>query len=199
MDLEDKEEFVMYIDCYNVILRAPEAEDLPLLQRMINDPAIERMTVGGCFPVSADRQKRWFDGYDQQKELRCMLQVKGGATLGMLMLTDIDWRNRTACNGTKILAKLEDRVPNDMYNARMGLLHYAFDELDLECIYGWILEYNLLSRKNALRSGMKEEGRLRSRIFKNGRRWDLISYSITKEEFHQKYEEYKKEMANHDK
>ena len=45
--LEDKEEFAMYIDCYNVILRAPEAEDLPLLQRMINDPAIERMTVGG--------------------------------------------------------------------------------------------------------------------------------------------------------
>lgn len=189
----------MYIDCRNVILRAIEESDLPFLHRMINDPRIEHMTVGGCFPVSADRQARWFAQYDQQKELRCMIEIKGGATIGMLILHDIDWKNRTACSGQKILAKLEDRVPNDVYNAKMGLYNYAFNELNLECISGRILEYNLLSRKMALRCGMREEGHLRSRIFKNGRRWDLISYSITREEFGRKYEEYQKEMAKNDK
>lgn len=186
----------MIIDAHNVILRAIEESDLPFLQRMINDPQIERMTVGGCFPVSADRQKRWFEQYDQQKELRVMIQIKNGATIGMLTLSQIDWKNRTASWGSKILAKLEDRVPNDVYNAKMGFLNYAFNELNLECICGSILEYNLLSRKMALKCGMKEEGRLRSRIFKNGRRWDLISYSITKEEFVKKYSEYKAEVKN---
>lgn len=184
----------MIIDCGNVILRAIEESDLPFLQRMINDPQIERMTVGDCFPVSADRQKRWFDQYDQQKELRVMIQIKNGATIGMLILNQIDWKNRTACSGSKILAKLEDRVPNDVYNAKMGFFNYAFNELNLECIYGPILEYNLLSRKMALKCGMKEEGRLRSRIFKNGRRWDLLAYSITKDEFVKKYALYKEEL-----
>lgn len=39
----------MIIDAHNVILRAIEESDLPFLQRMINDPQIERMTVGGAF------------------------------------------------------------------------------------------------------------------------------------------------------
>ena len=86
----------MIIDANSVILRAIEENDLPLLQAMINDPAIERLTGGYCFPVSADRQRRWFDNYDQQKDLRCMIQIKNGATIGMIMLTDIDWKNRTA-------------------------------------------------------------------------------------------------------
>lgn len=39
----------MIIDANSVILRAIEEKDLPYLQDMINDPDIERMTVGGVF------------------------------------------------------------------------------------------------------------------------------------------------------
>ena len=72
----------MVIDNGTVILRAIEETDLPFLQEMMNDPGIEKMTGGSCFPVSYDRQKRWFESYDQQAELRLMIQIKGGSTIG---------------------------------------------------------------------------------------------------------------------
>lgn len=184
----------MIIDSNSVILRAIEECDLPLLQAMINDPAIESLTGGYCFPVSADRQKRWFDSYDQQKDLRCMIQIKNGATIGMIMLTDIDWKNRTAQLHQKTLAKVEDRKKDDVYDAMMVFLNYAFNELDLQCVYGTVLEYNLLSRKLAMRCGLKEEGVLRNRIFKNGKRHNLIANSIIKEDFEIQYKKYKENL-----
>lgn len=173
----------MIIDANSVILRAIEEKDLPYLQDMINDPDIERMTVGGCFPVSADRQKRWFDGYDQQKELRCMIEVKGGATVGMVILNEIDWRNRTASLGYKTKAAPGERKHGNVDDAVMGILNFAFNELGLECVYETVLDYNLPSQRLAERCGMKRDGVLRSRIYKNGERHDLISYSILKAEF----------------
>ena len=69
----------------------------------------------------------------------------------------------------KIKAEASERVPNDIMDAMMGFLHYAFYELNLNCIYGTVLEYNHLSRKLARKCGLKEEGVLRERIFKNGK------------------------------
>lgn len=180
----------MIIDAHSVILRAIEENDLNLLQDMINDPNIELMTSGYCFPVSFDRQRRWFESYDQQKDLRCMIQIKGGATIGMIMLTDIDWKNRTAQLHQKIKARIEDRVDGDVYDAMMGFLNYAFNELDMQCIYGTVLEYNLLSRKLAQKCGLKEEGILRSRVYKNGKRHNLVANSIIREDFVGVYKKY---------
>lgn len=36
-----------------------------------------------------------------------MIQVKNGATIGMLILNQIDWKNRTACWGAKHLRHLK--------------------------------------------------------------------------------------------
>lgn len=187
----------MIIDANSVILRAIEEKDLPLLQDMINDPNIEHMTGGYCFPVSSDRQKRWFINYDQQKDLRCMIEIKGGATIGMIMLTDIDWKNRTAQLHQKVKASIEKRKDGDLYDAMMGFLNYAFNELDLQCIYGTVLEYNLLSRKLARKCGLKEEGVLRSRIYKNGKRHNLIANSIVKEDFDITYKKYKESLSHY--
>lgn len=186
----------MFIDANSVILRAIEESDLPFLQDMINDPQIEYMTGGYCFPVSFDRQKRWFENYDQQKDLRCMIEIKNGGTIGMIMLTDIDWKNRTAQLHQKIKAPIKLRKDGDVYDAMMGFLAYAFNELDLQCIYGTVLEYNLLSRKLARRCGLKEEGVLRSRIFKNGKRHNLIANSITREDFEEVYQKYKDSLCS---
>ena len=123
-----------------------------------------------------------------------MIQIKDGATIGMIMLTDIDWKNRTAQLHQKTLAKVEDRKKDDVYDAMMGFLNYAFNELDLQCVYGTVLEYNLLSRKLAMRCGLKEEGVLRNRIFKNGKRHNLIANSIIKEDFEIQYKKYKENL-----
>lgn len=183
----------MIIDCGGIVLRAIEESDLPYLQEMINDPYIEGLTGGGAFPVSLDRQKRWFEGYDQQKELRVIIQVKDGVPIGMIMLTDIDWKNRTAQLHEKILASPEDRYQGDLRDAMMGLLNYAFNSINLNCVWGTVLEHNYLSRKFAMKCGLKEEGVLRDRVFKNGQYCNLIANSITKADFDVSYRSYLEE------
>lgn len=177
-----------------MILRAIEESDLPFLQRMINDPDIEHMTVGGCFPVSSDRQKRWFESYDQQKEFRCMIDVKNGATIGMVIVNKIDWKNRTAELGYKTKAAPGTRKHGNVDAAIMGALNFAFNEMDMECMYETVLVYNLPSQHLAERCGFHKEGVLRSRIFKNGKRHDLFSYSLLKEEFNEVHRRYQSQF-----
>ncbi|MBE7728118.1 MAG: GNAT family N-acetyltransferase [Enterocloster aldenensis] len=186
----------MVIDNGTVILRAIEETDLPFLQEMMNDPGIEKMTGGSCFPVSYDRQKHWFESYNQQAELRLMIQIKGGFTIGCIMLTNIDWKNRSAELAQKTKATQEQRVEHDIWDAMMGFLNYAFNELNLNCVYGTVLEYNYLSRKLAKRCGLKEEGILRDRVFKNGRYHNLIPNSVIKKDFDEVYKKYREERFN---
>lgn len=184
----------MIIDAHSVVLRAIEEKDLPFLQDMINDPDIEHMTLGGCFPVSRDRQRRWFESYDQQKEFRCMIDVKNGATIGMVIVNEIDWKNRTAALGYKTKAAPGARKHGNVDDAIMGALNFAFNEMDMACIYEIVLVYNLPSQRLAERCGFHKEGVLRSRIFKNGKRHDLFSYSLLKEEFNEVYCRYQSQF-----
>ena len=186
----------MLIDCYSVVLRAIEMKDMEFLQEMMNDPQIEKMTGGSCFPVSYDRQVKWFESYNQQKELRCMIEQKEGKTIGVITLTNIDWKNRTAELAQKTKATAEERKTDDVYDAMMGFLNYAFNELNLNCVYGTVLEYNVLSRKLAMRCGLKEEGCLRQRVYKNGKYHNLIPNSVLKDDFNILYKEYKEKKKN---
>ena len=183
----------MVIQSGCVTLRAIEKEDMDFLWEMINDPAIEKTTGATSFPVSKDRQLRWFENYDQQRDLRLIIQINGGAAIGMIMLTDIDYKNGTAQLHQKIKAHPNDRKPNDVYDAMMGFINYAFSELRMNCIYGTVIESNLLSRKLAKKCGLKEEGVLRQRLYKNGKYCDVVANSVIKEDFIPLYKKYLEE------
>ncbi len=167
-----------------VTLRAIEKEDIDLLLYLINAPEIENMTVGWHFPVSRMDQEQWMNHFrNSEKSIKLMIVLDNSKTIGMMMLENIDWKNRTANFGCKIGAPLADRMKGDMLDAVRGILRYAFYELGLNCIHGTILEYNKFSRKLCQRAGFVEEGVLRNRIYKNGKYRNLISVSIMKEEF----------------
>ena len=179
-----------------VILRAIEREDLEILHRAINDPFLEKMEESFNFPISLTQQEKWLENVLQNRsDMRLMIEYQGAA-VGWISLTNIDWKNRTAELSQKIKAEASERVPNDIMDAMMGFLHYAFYELNLNCIYGTVLEYNHLSRKLARKCGLKEEGVLRERIFKNGKYHNLIPNSIIKSDFDNAYKKYKEERID---
>ena len=63
-------------------------------------------------------------------------------------------------------------------------MKYLFEECDAEVVYAEHLEYNPASGRVMEKAGMKYEGRFRSRIMdKDGKRNDLLSYSITRNEY----------------
>lgn len=170
-----------------VKLRAIEEKDFDLLFYLINAPEIENSIVGWNFPVSIRAQKQWMEDFKNSlSSIKFMIELINSNTIGMVMLDNIDWKNRTAEFGCKMNAIPKERIKGDMYDAVRGMLKYAFDELGMECIYGRILEENILSRKLCKKAGFLEEGILRKRIYKSGRFHNLISISILKEDFNKK-------------
>ena len=167
-----------------VTLRAIEKEDFELLFYLINAPEIEEMIEGWSLPISSDEQKKWMQDYsNSSSSIKLMIELSNGKTIGMIMLTDIDWKNRQAAIGYKISAPFEDRIKGDMKDAVHAILNYAFYELGLNCVSSLILEKNIFSVKLAKKLDFKMEGILRDRIFKNGAFHNQIMFSILKSEY----------------
>ena len=177
---------IMIIKYGCVTLRTIEKEDIDLLLYLINAPEIEAMTVGWHFPISHMDQEQWMNNFkNSAQSIKLMIELENSKTIGMIMLENIDWKNRTANLGYKMSACSVDRMRGDMLDAIKGMLRYAFCELGLECIHSTILESNIFSLKLSKRAGFVEEGILRNRIYKNGQYKKLISVSILKDEFNQ--------------
>lgn len=175
-----------------VTLRAVEESDFDLLFYFINAPEIESMTEGFHLPISSSEQMKWMQNYSNtMSDIRLMIELNNGNTIGMIMLNDIDLVNGTASISYKISAAPQDRIKGDMRDAIEGMLNFAFNELRLNCVISAILDYNVFSLKLVRKMHFTQEGVLRKRIYKNGEFHDQIVFSILRSEF----EEYKNTKA----
>lgn len=172
----------MNIDYGTVLLRAIEESDMDFCREMINNPGIETSTVGKNFPVSSAQQIAWFRGQTDAHTLRWIIDVKQVGPIGMVSMTDIDWINRTAEVGVKLVHS-KNRTAQNTEDTAKGLIQYAFDELNLNCLYAQVLDDNLLSRKLMRQLKFHEDGILRNRVFKRGCYHDLVQYSLLADEY----------------
>ena len=165
-----------------VVLRALEEADMPYLLDMINDPEMEYMVVGWSFPNSSNQQKAWFERVDgDNKNLRFAIEYEGHF-VGVSTLVKIDWKNRSADHGIK----LHQAAPKGVgigTDAVYATMKYAFEELQLNRLYGSILDYNVASQKLYAKCGWKAEGLFRQSIFKRNEFHDEIPMAILKEDY----------------
>lgn len=174
----------MNISGNEIILRAISLADSKLLMDLINDPETEKMLGGSSFPVSLEGQEKWIQSQiGRQDVLRCVVALKENVEtgLGTVILSDIDYKNGVA----QIHIKMDKKsgrgkgYGTDALNAMVG---YAFTEMRLNCVYAEVLEYNQISQKLFEKCGFHRDGLLRSRVFKDGKYVNVISYSRLKEE-----------------
>lgn len=179
----------MNIKGKKVFLRAMELEDMEFLRAMINDEDMEHNVIGWSFPVSQYEQQKWFESTIQNKNnLRFIIEA-GGKPIGLATLTSIDWKNRKASHGIKLFG---DDIKGKGYGTDTvrTIMKYAFEELQLNRLYGSILEYNTASRKLYEKCGWTEEGVERKSIFKNNQYHDEIVLGILKEDYEEKKSEW---------
>ena len=69
------------------------------------------------------------------------------------------------------------------FDAVCGTMKYAFEELQLNRLYGGILEYNIPSQKLYKKCGWKEEGLYRQQVFKNNQYYDEIAVAILRSDY----------------
>lgn len=166
----------------NVLLRAIESEDIEFLRKIINDEETEKNVVGWSFAISKYEQEKWYQSQIQNKNnIRYIIEVEE-RPIGLATLTNIDWKNRKACHGIKLFG-------NDIKGKGYGtdtvktIMKYAFEELQLNRLYGSILEYNIASKALYEKCGWKVEGIAKKSVFKNNKYNDELLLGILKEDY----------------
>lgn len=173
-----------------VVLRAIEKEDLEVMRKMLNDPDIEDKVVGWSLPVSKYQQETWYENnIADQKNNRFIIDYDNEA-IGIATLVNIDWKNRKATHGIKII-KGNFRGKGIGTDVVMALMRYAFDELQLNRLEGSWYKENVASINLYTKCGWVEEGIQRKSYFKKGKYRDLHIAAILAEDYHALVEEKK--------
>lgn len=165
-----------------VILRALEKEDMELLRETVNDPEMERMVVGWSFPISTVEQLNWYERTVGNRTNQRFAIEYEGKFVGISTLTEIDWKNRSAFHGIKLIASAP-KGKGIGFDAVCGTMKYAFEELQLNRLYGGILEYNIPSQRLYKKCGWKDEGIFRQQVFKNNQYYDEIAVAILRSDY----------------
>jgi RimJ/RimL family protein N-acetyltransferase len=167
-------------------LRALEPQDAAVTIAWRNDPEIRDQLLSFRFPVShvmeADFVERAIAGKGMQQCVAGVVDLSDGALCGLVYLRDIDWISRNAAFGMMIGRRDRQRRGLGRRALRLMLQH-AFDVLNLERIYLYVVEYNLPARKLYETSGFSYEGTLRRHVVLGGKRYDLRVMGILREEF----------------
>jgi len=168
----------------NTRLRAIEKEDCELLKFLMNSAGVERLTTGWNLPVSTVMQDKWIGQYTNSDTImRWMIELSNGITLGMVILRDIDWKNREAAMEIKTNPSERQRMEGDTKNASYAVIKYAFEELGLHRINSFLLKKNKFSLKLNEYLGFQLEGIQREKIFKNGVWNDVCCYGLLLQDY----------------
>lgn len=164
-------------------LRAIEAEDLPLLAKWRNDPA-----VYDCFfehePLSLAMQRRWFEDFLRRDGERFWIAetMTESRPLGTVALLNINWRNRRVELGRVVVFPGPDRGQG--YGREMCELAiaHAFDHLNVNRVYLEVFADNERATRLYRALGFVEEGRLRQHVFSGGRYRDVLLLSLLRDD-----------------
>lgn len=172
----------MNIKGNKVTLRFIEPDDLEAIREMSNDSEQEYMIGGWSLPAAKKHQEDWYQRIlGDKNNIRFAIDYNG-SFVGLVTLTDIDWKNRRAKSGIRLTlnAPKQQGIATD---ALVTMLGYAFDELNLHRVYATIIEHNLASRKLHAKCGYKEEGILRQSVYKRGLYHNELQLSVLKSEY----------------
>lgn len=170
-----------------VHLRPIYKDDAIVLMELNNNKLISDYVVGNPQNVSFDQQMAWMERLEHEKNtVRWMIDFDD-QTVGTVILSSIDHSNATGNMNIKLLPQFHGR--GIAKKALSVACDIAFDELNMFCLTANILSYNVASLMLFQKIGFRQDGVLRSRVIKNGKRCDLITLSFLKSERESRFNE----------
>ena len=173
---------VIFLKGKRAILRPVDESDIPLFVRWINDPDV-RQFVTRIFPATVGHEREWLESMRKNTDtnVTLVIQVKK-QPIGLMGLHGIDWRNRIATTGAMIGEKSYWGKGYGT-DAKMALLDYAFNTLNLRKIMSRVKAFNVRSLAYSLHCGYTIEGRLRRQHFENGKYYDEFVLGLFKSQW----------------
>ena len=169
-----------------VALRPLEESDLPTTVVWRNDPEIRDQVLSFRFPVSHVMEAKFIEraitGSGTDQCVAGIVDRLDNALCGLVYLRDIDWVSRNACFGMMI--GRQDRQRRGLGRGALRLmLHHAFNVLNLERVYLYVVEYNQPARRLYETTGFVYEGALRKHVALDGRYYDLLPMGLLRREY----------------
>lgn len=173
-----------------VSLRPLEKEDIYKIVEWRNQEGVRTNFLDSGL-LSKYAQEAWYEQYQkhfqqyQKYNDRLIFAIEAeNQYIGITWLYDINHRNQNATIGMLIGDK---NFWGKGYgtDAIWALTRYAFDEMNLRRINGYIVEYNKGSLRMVEKNGYKVEGCMRKAYYAHSQFWDVKVVGILKEEFEQ--------------
>lgn len=187
---ENSEPRVIFLEGRITNLRPFSKKDAPTIIRWINDPAV-REFISAYLPQTEKQEEEWAEKGSTEKNIVLCIETKSGIPIGSIGIHNIDWVSRKATTGA-LIGEKEYWGKGYGTDAKMQLLNYAFNVLNLHKICSDVIAYNKRSLRYSLHCGYKIEGRRRKHHFKNGKYWTLIELGLFKEEWLPIWNRYQK-------
>lgn len=175
-----------------VRLREIERSDLPMLRRWRNQYDVRRATRE--YRLLTDlNQEQWFQGLHKSPPdaIMFVIEVEDPVTsqwcsVGACGLCYIDWKNRHA-ELSYYVGDEGSRGHGVGGKVLSTLFQYGFGELGLHHIWGEVYEYNEAALRSDEKAGFQVEGKVRNRVFRDGKFWGSYMVGISEEEWRQRY------------
>jgi RimJ/RimL family protein N-acetyltransferase len=187
---ENIEPRVIFLEGRITNLRPFSKKDAPTIIRWINDPVIRDFIIS-YLPQNEKQEEEWIEKGSTEKNIVLCIETKSGIPIGSMGIHNIDWVSRRATTGA-LIGEKEYWGKGYGTDAKMQLLNYAFNVLNLHKICSGVIAYNKRSLHYSLHCGYKIEGRRRKHHFKNGKYWTLIELGLFKEEWFPIWNRYRK-------
>src|SRR3989338_10099822 len=174
----------------SINLRPFSRDDIPTLTRWINDPEV-RVFLTATLPQTEKQEEEWFNklGSDD-KNIVLGIETKDNVLIGSMGIYRIEWRDRICTTGA-LIGEKDYWGKGYGTDAKMILLDYIFNTLNLRKVCSAVIAYNKRSLRYSLHCGYKVEGIRRNHIFKKGRYWNQIELGLFKEEWLPIWNRYK--------
>lgn len=183
-------EKVIFLSGHKTNLRPFSRSDVPLLTRWINDPEVREFVLG-IFPWTEKQEEDWFEKLgSSEKNIVLCIETKDGVPIGSMGIHAIDWINRVGTTGA-LIGEKEYWGRGFGTDAKMSLLDYAFNTLNLRKILSNVIAFNTRSLQYSKHCGYQVEGCRRKQLFKRGEYWDLIELGVFREEWLPIWQKYK--------
>ncbi len=178
-------------------LRPVEKGDLPKLTVWINDPEVtENLTV--MHPFSLEWEEVWFKGLVERQGKDVILGIvlkDNDELIGNMGLHGIDHMNGRAMTGS-LIGKREYWGKGYGTEAKMLVLDYAFNTLNLRKICSLVYASNPRSKRCLEKCGYREEGLLKEHVYRNGKYVDVFQMAVFKDSFLPLWKEYKEKFLD---
>lgn len=159
-------------------------EDAEVLVNFINDPKTF-IFLATMFPIPIHKEREWIKGLLEKMDTEPTFGIElieTGELIGVMGLHKINFVDRTATTGA-LIGPEEYRGRGYGTEAKLLLLEYAFNTLNLRIIYSSVFSFNMRSKAYSLKCGYKEVARLEQKFFRGGEYADEIILQVTREDF----------------